>query len=380
MEKEVYIFGAGENGKELSHYFGGVFAFIDNDILKQNTYICGLECISVCEAVNRGIHEKGMILVSIRRTEEIENQLRKYHFKHVFWCSDWLRRREYFAPIVLNRTDYNAVMPFNHYESPYPDIVEIHKNEIQLFDRHREVLDVDFNVEEQLNLIKEMESYELPEWPNEKGMRNKTRYYYNNGMFDKGSADALYYMIRMVQPETIIEVGSGFSTAVMLDTNELFMDNKIKIVSIEPNTKRLKSLIKTDDNIQIHERAVQEIPVELFEDLRENDILFIDSSHVSRMGSDVNFLIFEVLPRLKKGVYIHFHDMMYPFIYPKEWIYEGRAYNEMYILRAFLMNNKEYSIQLFGDMICQKYGDKIPEKLKGCGDGSLWIKKIGART
>lgn len=66
---------------------------------------------------------------------------------------------------------------------------------------------------------------------------------------------------------------------------------------------------------------------------------------------------------------------MYPFIYPKEWIYEGRAYNEMYILRAFLMNNTEYSIQLFGDMLFPKYEGQISQKLGGCGAGSLWIKK-----
>lgn len=114
----------------------------------------------------------------------------------------------------------------------------------------------------------------------------------------------------------------------------------------------------------------------VFEKLEENDILFIDSSHVSKMDSDVNFLFFEILPRLKSGVYIHFHDVFYPFIYPKEWIYEGRAYNEMYILRAFLMNNAQYKIQLFGHMLEYQCMDKIPKHLKGCGSGSLWIKKI----
>lgn len=105
--------------------------------------------------------------------------------------------------------------------------------------------------------------------------------------------------------------------------------------------------------------------------LEENDILFIDSSHVSKIGSDVNHIFFEILPRLKRGVYIHFHDIFYPFIYPKEWVYTGILFSEMYILRAFLMNNKEYSIQLFGDMLSQKHS----EKLRGCGEGSLWIRK-----
>lgn len=375
MNKKVFIFGAGMNGKELLHYVEGVVAFIDNDELKQKTYICGLECISVSEAANRGANENGIILVSVCRSDEVEKQLKEYNFKHVHWCLDWLRERMYFKPVIMNETDYSSVVPFNSYESPYPDIVEIHNNEKELFDRNKEVLDVDFNLDRQLALLEEMERIELPGWPSEKDISIQTRYHYNNGWFEKGGADALYYMIRIIKPKTIIEVGSGYSTAVMLDVNELFMDNMIKIISVEPNADRLKSLLKPTDNIEIYENKVQEIPMGLIENLKENDILFIDSSHVSRMGSDVNYLLFEVLPRLKKGVYIHFHDIMYPFIYPKEWIYEGRAYNEMYILRAFLMNNKEYSIQLFGDMLCQKYSEKISVRLKECGMGSLWIKK-----
>lgn len=374
MKKEVYIFGAGNYGKELLSLMGGAVAFIDNDEHKQKTEICGLECISVEEAVNRGAQDS-IVLVSVRRSEEIERQLKQYNFKKVFLCSEWLRERMYFKPVVMEESDYRNAVPFNHYESPYPDIVEIHKNEKNLFDRNKEVLDINFNIDRQLTIIKEMEHLKLPEWPDGKRENMQTRYSYNNGVFEKGSADALSYMIQMVKPKNIIEVGSGYSTAVMLDTNDAFCDNKINIICIEPNADRLKSLLRATDNIKIYENNLQDLSVKLFDILEENDILFIDSSHVSKMGSDINYLFFEILPRLKKGIYIHFHDMMYPFIYPKEWIYEGRAYNEMYILRAFLMNNTEYSIQLFGDMLFPKYEEQISQKLRGCGAGSLWIKK-----
>lgn len=73
--------------------------------------------------------------------------------------------------------------------------------------------------------------------------------------------------------------------------------------------------------------------------------------------------------------YVHFHDIHYPFIYPAKWIYEGRAYNEQYLLRAFLMNNSSWSIQFFGDMLMQKYKERMIGKLKGCGIGSIWIQK-----
>lgn len=201
------------------------------------------------------------------------------------------------------------------------------------------------------------------------------RYYQNNVWFLKDSADALYYMMRILEPQNIIEVGSGFSTAVMLDTNEKYMDHRVTITSIEPNAKRLKSLLKPEDNIEIHEKSLQEIPTVFFEKLKRNDILFIDSSHVAKTNSDVTYILFEILPRLSDGVYIHFHDLFYPFVYPKKWVYEGRAYNEAYMLRAFLMNNEKYSIQLFGDMFLHTDVHKIPNHLRGCGAGSLWIKK-----
>lgn len=108
--------------------------------------------------------------------------------------------------------------------------------------------------------------------------------------------------------------------------------------------------------------------------MKKNDILFIDSSYISKMNSDVNYLFFNILPQLTEGVYIHFYDIMYPFLYPSKWIYERRVYNEMYILRAFLMNNKEYSVQLFGDMMSKKYADLFGE-LRGVGQGSFWMRK-----
>jgi len=378
MNKKKYIFGADKNGIELLECLnarGGVIAaFIDNDKSKQNTVINGIECISIEEAANRGARDS-IIFIPVNEPDEVESQLREWKFQKVFSVGRWLGRLRYFMPETLNGTDYSNVVPFNYYESPYPDIVEIHKKEKELFDRNKDVLDIDFHVDRQFEIMAKMNDFELPAWPQEREDNSRYRYYYKNRMFGKGSADALYYMLRIIEPATVIEVGSGFSTAVMLDTNEYCFKNSMKLYSIEPRADRLKALLKPADNLEIYEKDLQEVPLEFFGMLSENDILFIDSSHVSKMNSDVNYLFFEILPRLKKGVYIHFHDMMYPFIYPEDWIYEGRAYNEMYILRAFLMNNKEYSIQLFGDMLHYKQNGRIPEKLQGCGRGSLWIKK-----
>lgn len=375
--KSVYIFSAGKRGRDLLALLkrleiADVIAFIDNNIEKQGTMIDGKRCISVEDAAEEG-GKNEWIIVAMANYEEPEQQLKKYGFRHVFCWAKMLPSPSYCFPVPLEPSDYNNVCPFNNYESPYPDLKEIHRKERDLFDNKKDVLDIDFNVSGQLSLLKRMETLEVPQWSDKN--TGEYRYNYENRWFEKGSAHALCYMIQIVKPKKIIEIGSGYSTAVMLDTNENYFDNKIKIISVEPRCARLKSLLKPTDNLNIVESDIQEIPVKFFEELKENDILFVDSSHVSKIGSDVNYIFFEILPRLNKGVYIHFHDMKYPFIYPKEWIYEGRAYNEMYLVRAFLMNNTDYSVQLFGSMWDEEHYEKIADKLRGVGTGSLWIKK-----
>jgi hypothetical protein len=115
-----------------------------------------------------------------------------------------------------------------------------------------------------------------------------------------------------------------------------------------------------------------------FENLDENDVLFIDSSHVAKIGSDVNFLMFEVLPRLKPGVIIHLHDIFWPFEYPQSWIDEGRAWNEAYLIRAFLQFNEAFEVLLFNSYLGQRQGDLVrgimPRFMRTTG-ASLWLRK-----
>lgn len=123
----------------------------------------------------------------------------------------------------------------------------------------------------------------------------------------------------------------------------------------------------------------KEVDLSYFEQLEKGDILFIDSTHISKIGSDVNYLLFEILPRLKKGVYIHFHDIFYPFEYPYEWYKkDGWIWNELYMLRAFLMNNKNYRIIFFVDYLSKKYTAKMQEclNMNNPFGGSLWIEKM----
>jgi hypothetical protein len=205
-----------------------------------------------------------------------------------------------------------------------------------------------------------------------------SRYFCRNGAFDIGDATVLYCMLRHFKPRQTIEIGSGFSSACTLDTIERHLGD-VRCTFIEPFPRLLHSLIKPEDRSKqrIISTPVQDVPFDTFDSLDAGDILFIDSTHVLKTGSDVAFEVFEVLPRLKSGVIVHIHDMFYPFEYPREWVIERNySWNEIYAVRAFLMNNEGFRIVFFDDHFARFGRDLIerdaPRMIQNTG-GSLWL-------
>ena len=271
--------------------------------------------------------------------------------------------------------------PPGHFLSPIPSLDEVRKDESRIFESiPRDIIDVDLHESEQLTLLKEIARY-YKEIPFQSHKVEGLRYYFDNPAYSYSDAIILYCMIRYLKPKRFIEIGSGYSSCVTLDTNELFFDGSILTTFIEPYPRLLMSLVKEKDKgtIRILPCRLQDVDVSEFEALRANDILFIDSTHVSKVGSDVNRIFFEILPRLSPGVYIHIHDVFYPFEYPRDWIYEGRAWNEAYMLRTFLQYNSAFRVVLMNTFM-ERYHEaffheRMPLCLKNTG-GSIWIRKM----
>lgn len=275
--------------------------------------------------------------------------------------------------------------PRGHYYSPLPDISEISSMEDSLFLKNEDsCLCIDLQEKEQLSLLKKLSVYysnfNYSEKPDP-----KCRFHLGQEWFCHGDALILYAMMRHLRPKNVIEAGSGFSSALMLDTDQKFSDKRTKFTFIEPYPDRLLALIQPEDrnHCRIIQEKLQDMDLAMFRELQCNDILFIDSSHVSKFGSDVNFVLFEVLPILQPGVVIHFHDIMWPFEYPKQWILMGRAWNEAYILRAFLQYNNAFRILLFnsfaGYHFKKYFEENMPLFLKNTG-GSIWLQKVSNGT
>ena len=278
--------------------------------------------------------------------------------------------------------------PPGHFYSPIPDIKELQgKSLIAGTSVSTKISGIDLNIDEQTELAREFAKH-YTDMPFPEKKQDGFRYYLDNDYFSYGDGVVLYSMLRRFKPNRVIEVGSGFSSAAMLDVNENFYDSEIDFTFIEPFPDRLLSLLGEHDKERctILRAPVQEIADDIFGELHENDILFIDSSHVVKAHSDVAHLLFNVLPSLHKGVIVHFHDILWPFEYPQLWLDEGRAWNEAYVLRAFLQYNTAFRILYFNSMMEVHQAHflrremplviKKPSSRVTPGNTSLWIRKV----
>jgi predicted O-methyltransferase YrrM len=237
---------------------------------------------------------------------------------------------------------------------------------------------IELNWSHQWSLLEEIKQYLDPDGIDDKPC-NGRRYGFDNPSFGAGDALFLKAMMRHFRPNQIVEVGSGYSSAMMLDIDEYYMGSSVKFDFVEPYPKLLFSLLKQQDSRwPIHPSVMQDIDIGIFQKLRKNDILFIDSSHVLKAGSDVFYLFFEVLPAIQPGVLIHIHDILWPFEYPAAWLKEGRVWNEAYILRAFLQYNNAFSVLVFPNALVRQdrswFENNATSVLKNTG-GSIWLLK-----
>lgn len=268
-------------------------------------------------------------------------------------------------PALSDRWGYH-IRPIHYYE-PLPDFRSITAEQIT---RRRTYPAIDFNWNEQLTLVNELAVYsdELRE----------LQFDFDNGYFSGFDAAVYYSLIRHLQPRQIVEIGGGYSTQIA--SRALARYGAGKLTCIEPYPE--ERLLNTDLTIDLVQKRVEEIDIDFFSRLEANDILFIDSSHTVKFGSDVCFEFLEILPSLKPGVWIHVHDIFFPRDYPEEWLIERRqAWNEQYLLEAFLSFNSRFSVQLANYWFCLDHLDAAarlwPRALSpNYGACSFWMKRV----
>lgn len=284
------------------------------------------------------------------------------------------------AAVEQIRTAY----PNGHFYSPVVDPAELMDKRDSIWpDQLPTMPGIDFNPRNQKRILQKwfpryMPDYDYPEKLD--ASHDETQFHTRNSQFSWLDARTLFVFLRAVKPRRMIEVGSGFSSLLSADVNHRFLNDRCELRCIEPYPREFL-LAGIPGLSELIVRKVQDVPVGEFEKLRRGDILFIDSSHVCKTAGDVNFLYFEVLPRLRAGVLVHIHDIFLPFEYPQEWVMDdNRSWNEQYLLQALLIHSSAFKV-LFGCMYAQgKYPELVERVLslpkgRSFGGGSFWIRK-----
>jgi hypothetical protein len=272
--------------------------------------------------------------------------------------------------------------PNGHFYSPVVEPKELASRLDALYPATPSTPGIDFNDASHLALIEAglmrfMPDYDFPEHGIEDN--SLTYFYTQNSQFSWLDARALFCFLRLWQPERIVEVGSGYSSLLMSEIKRRFLPT-LTLQCIEPYPRPF--LQRTDLGLELIQQRVQDVPPSFFTALTAGDVLFIDSSHVCKTGSDVNYLYLKILPLLQPGVKVHVHDICLPHEYLREWVIdENRSWNEQYLLQALLMFSSGFKV-LFGNYYAfWRYPDQIKAALnhpKGhaFGGGSFYLERI----
>ena len=275
------------------------------------------------------------------------------------------------------------LFPIGHFYSPICDPTELLEQEAALWPAMvaSEMPGIALNTEAQLRILECGLAPFVPDisFQYESTMESPPRYFYHNDQYPCLDAEVLFCMLRHFAPNRVVEIGSGYSSLITAEVNRRFRSGAMEFACIEPYPRQflldgvpgVTSLIK---------KKAQQMEPSFFSHLSSGDILFIDSSHVAKAGSDVNYLFFEILPSLQPGVLVHIHDIFLPDEYPKRWVLEeGRNWNEQYLVRAFLQYNQVFEIVWSSYYMCTRHAAEtaavFPRFPEYGGGGSLWLRR-----
>lgn len=281
----------------------------------------------------------------------------------------------------------------NHFYSPIPDSSTLKDS---LWEKDSELVGLDMNTNEQLRLLHEVfpqfrSEFDFPKVKNE-SMQDHDFFLNNFSFGAPGEAEVLHSMIRHFKPKRIVEIGAGFSTylsakACLLNKEKDGFDTNLIAIEPFPNDTVKKGFPGLSELIQ---KPLEEVDLDLFRSLEANDILFIDSTHVLKIGGDVKYEYLEIVPRLKNGVLVHSHDIFFPGEYPKSWVANNHWFwTEQYLLQAFLAFNNAFEILWASQYMNRRYLNELitvfpsyqniplnnTQANHGVGSGSLWMRR-----
>lgn len=289
---------------------------------------------------------------------------------HPHFFALWERRGYHITPV--------------HYYQPVPDTRTLSAS----FQHETEMVGIDMQPAVQLDLLKTfMRHYKAEYDALPQGKVTAPHQFTHDPavqtVFRSGDVEMLYAMVRHYKPAHMIEIGSGMTTrlsaqALLKNAEEGYPCN---FTAIEPYPDEVVQA-GFPGLTRLIPDPLQAVPLAAFMELQANDILFIDSTHVLKIGSDVQYEYLEILPRLNKGVIIHIHDIFLPQEYPADWLMKKRWFwTEAYLLQAFLTYNQHFEVLWAGAYMHLKYPNQLQAAFAAYDPtkffpASFWIRKI----
>ncbi|HWX10181.1 MAG TPA: class I SAM-dependent methyltransferase [Gaiellaceae bacterium] len=263
------------------------------------------------------------------------------------------------------------------YHSPIPDLERLPSRH---FTDPHPMPGVAWDLDAQLAFLEQELGEHLAEFPYPR--RASSGFYLDNDGYESVDAETLWAMVRHLEPSRIVELGSGFTTLLLagaLEANgreghtaELRVFDPYPLPLLDAAPRELVELAPV---------SAQDVPLDRFLALGEGDVLFVDTTHTVKAGSEVNRVVLDILPRLAPGVVVHFHDIFLPYEYPERWLKEQRFFwAEQYLLQAFLACNDSFEVLLAANALAQAHPDRVSALIQsfqpGVQPGAFWIRRL----
>lgn len=261
--------------------------------------------------------------------------------------------------------------------SPVPSVDEIPP---EVWTRRSPLEGIHFDSAEQIRFVEEHLAAFVPEFDARFDTGTSFgRYDIRNLAYDEVDSELLYAFVRWLRPRRVVELGSGFSSLVLGHACEANRRDgaRCEYEIFDPYPRPWIGELRA---LTSH-RAVpaQDVPMEVFDALEENDVLFVDTTHTVKVGSEVNRIVLDVLPRLAPGVVVQFHDIFTPWEYHRHWIEGDWIWNEQYLVQAFLCMNPGYEILVSCQALvrdeAEALGKLIPTLRTESAPSAFWIRR-----
>ncbi|GEM_PF-1452693 len=300
-------------------------------------------------------------------------------------------------PAVLHRLGLikqpSLVFPVNSEGVPAPDLEEVAQDRARIFGPAPVTLPgIDLRADIQREFLEKLLAqhdslpYSLASIDITKGAVDQPfdlRYRYDNPSYYWADGALTYAFLAAETPKKILQIGANWATTLLLDLNQRDANGEIALTLLDARAKEeVHTALETQANskeLTLHTTRLQDADPSLFTELEAGDVLFVSSSHAAKTGSDVNCLLFEVLPLLAPGTRVYLHGIFYPFEYPETWITDGICWNEAYLLRAFLQYNQSFVIDLFTDFALQTRSAELAGSFPAFyteRSSGIWLRRV----